>query len=164
MKFGVKPGKHLSGAGLYTILTQAASLLPLPYFLTVSGYLGIITKRGALPFLFDAGFAALPRWESLLLSLLYRKTAHELLVCFVLLAAALAFGIVMKRLLPSEGKTAVVLRVVLCVLIAADLLLRLALPGFRAVFGLPAALTGLAVRLAGLALLLADLIVAKKHP
>ena len=160
----MQSGKQLSGAGLYVILMQAASLLPLPYFLTVSGYLGVITRRGVLPFLFDAGFAALPRWESLLLSLLYRKTAHELVVCFVGLAAALAFGIIMKRLLQTEGRTAVILRIVLCALIAADLILRLALPGFREAFGLSAALTGLALRLAGLALLLADLIAAKKHP
>ena len=163
MKFGVQSGKQLSGAGLYVILMQAASLLPLPYFLTVSGYLGVITKRGVLPFLFDAGFAALPRWESLLLSLLYRNTAHELLVCFVLLAAALAFGIIMKRLLQNEGKTAVVLRTVLCGLIAADLLLRLALPGFRTAFGMPAAVVGLVIRLAMLGLLIGDLIAEKNH-
>ena len=48
MKFGVQTGKKLSGAGVYTYVFQAASLLPLPYMLIASGYTGLAAKRGVL--------------------------------------------------------------------------------------------------------------------
>ena len=164
MKFGLTSGKQRTGADLSVLIWQAVCLLPLPYLLVLSGYPGLMTKNSVLGFLFDGGMAALPRWLTLGLSYLYRLAGHELVVYFILPVLALAFGLLMKKLLRGERRTAMILRIVLCGLIAADLLLRLALPGFRTAFGLPAALTGLAVRLACLALLLTDLIVAKKNP
>ncbi|MBQ6067645.1 MAG: hypothetical protein IJK89_12595 [Clostridia bacterium] len=164
MRFGVKTGKKLSGAGVYTYVFQAVSLLPLPYMLAVSGYMGLVAKRGPLSFLFDAGFAALPRWLTLGLSALYRLTGHELVVYFILPVLALAFGIVMKKLLRGERKTAVIVRVILCAAVGVDLLLRLCLPQFRTLFGWPAAIVGFAVRLVMVGLVIADLIAEKRKP
>ena len=162
MKFGIKTGKQLSGAGIYTYVFQAVSLLPLPYMLIASGYMGLVAKRGVLPFLFDAGFAALPRWLTLALSSLYGKTAHELIVYFTLPVLALIFGIVMKKLLQGSEKTAKTVRLALGAAIVADLVLRIFTPQFHVVFGWPAALIGLAIRLAELGLLAGDLIAEKR--
>lgn len=164
MKFGVETGKKLSGAGVYTLIFQAVSLLPLPYMLVVSGYAGLVARRGLLSFLFDAGFAALPRWLTLGLSFLYGKTAHELIVYFALPVLALAFGLVMKKLLQGGEKTAATVRIVLCAAIAVDLILRIFTPQFHAAFGWPAAIVGLVIRLAMLGLLVGDLIAEKRKP
>ncbi len=158
MKFGVQTGKKLSGAGVYTYVFQAASLLPLPYLLIASGYMGLVAGRGVLSFLFDAGFAALPRWLTLALSSVYRAAGHELIVYFALPVLALAFGLVMKRLLQGSEKTEKTVRIVLCAAIVTDLILRLFTPQFHSVFGWPAALVGLVIRLAELGLLAGDLI------
>ena len=162
MKFGVNTGKKLSGAGVYTYVFQAVSLLPLPYMLVVSGYAGLVAKRGVLSFLFDAGLAALPRWLTLGLSFLYGKTAHELIVYFAVPVLALAFGLVMKKLLQSGEKTAKTVRIVLCAAIVTDLILRLFTPQFHIVFGWPAAIVGLAIRLAELSLIAGDLTAEKR--
>ena len=163
MKFGVSTGRKLSGAGVYTLVFQAVSLLPLPYMLVASGYMGLVAKRGPLTFLFDAGLAALPRWLALGLSYLYGKTAHELIVYFALPVLALVFGVVMKKLLQGSGKTAKTVRSALCASIAADLILRIFTPQFRTLFGWPAAIVGFVVRVVMLALLTGDLIAEKKH-
>ena len=162
MRFGVQTDKKLSGAGVYTYVFQVASLLPLPYLLIASGYMGLVAKRGVLSFLFDAGFAALPRWLTLGVSSLYGKTARELIVYFALPVLALAFGLVMKKLLQGGEKTAKTVRIVLCAAIAVDLILRLFTPQFHIVFGWPAAIIGLAIRLAELGLIAGDLIVERK--
>ena len=162
MKFGVQTGKKLSGAGVYTYVFQTVSLLPLPYMLIASGYMGLFAKRGVLPFLFDAGMAALPRWLTLCLSYLYGRTAHELIVYFALPVLALILGIVMKKLLQGSEKTAKTVRIVLCAAIVIDLILRIFTPQFHVVFGWPAAIVGLAVRLAELGLLAGDLIADKR--
>ena len=162
MKFGVQTGKKLSGAGVYTYVYQAASLLPLPYLLIASGYMGLVAKRGVLSFLFDAGLAALPRWLTTGLSYLYRLTGHELVVYFILPVLALAFGIVMKKLLRGERKAAAIVRVILCAAVGVDLLLRACLPQFRALFGWPSAIVGFAVRVVMLGLVIADLIAEKR--
>lgn len=161
MKFGIQTGKKLSGAGVYMYVFQAVTLLPLPYMLIASGYMGLVAKRGVLSFLFDAGFAALPRWLTLGLSYLYGKTAHELIIYFALPVLALILGIVMKKLLQGGEKTAKTVRIVLCAAIVTDLILRLFTPQFHTLFGWPAAIIGLAIRLAELGLLAGDLIAEK---
>ena len=163
MKFGIASGKTRTGADVYVLLWQAVSLLPLPYLLILSGYNGLMTKSSVLAFLFDGGAAALPRWLTLGLSFLYRQTGHELIVYFVLPVLALAFGLVMKKLLQGGEKTAKTVRIVLCAAIVTDLILRLFTPQFHTLFGWPAALIGLVIRLAELGLLAGDLIAGKKN-
>ena len=164
MKFGLTSGKQRTGADLFVLIWQVVCLLPLPYLLILSGYPGLMTKNSVLGFLFDGGMAALPRWQTLALSYLYRLSGHELAVYFILPVLALAFGLLMKKLLRGERKTAMVLRIVLCGLIAADLILRAILPQFRTLFGWPAAVVGLVIRLAMLGLVIGDLVAEKRKP
>lgn len=164
MKFGLTSGKQRTGADLFVLIWQAVCLLPLPYLLVLSGYPGLMTKNSVLGFLFDGGMAALPRWLTLALSYLYRLAGHELVVYFILPVLALAFGLLMKKLLRGERRTAMILRIVLCGLIAADLILRALLPQFRTLFGWPAAVVGLVIRLAMLGLVIGDLVAEKRKP
>ena len=118
MKFGLTSGKQRTGADLFVLIWQAVCLLPLPYLLVLSGYPGLMTKNSVLGFLFDGGMAALPRWLTLGLSYLYRLAGHELVVYFILPVLALAFDLLMKKLMRGERRTAMILRIVLCGLIA----------------------------------------------
>ena len=163
MKFGLTSGKQRTGAHIFVLIWQAVCLLPLPYMLILSGYPGLMTKNSVPAFVFDCGMAALPRWLTLGLSYLYRQTGHELIVYFILPVLALAFGLVMKKLLRRERRTAATVRVILCAAVGIDLLLRLFLPQFRTLFGWPAAIVGLVIRLAMLGLIVADFIAEKKH-
>ena len=156
MRFGVDRKNRLTGADLAVRVFQIASLLPVLYVLVACVYPAVFTTRNVLSFLFDAGVSALPRWEALALSRLYRATAGEVLVCFVLLAAALAFGLAAGKLLKGARRGRVV-RVVLAVLIALDLILRVLPTSFRFAFGVPAAVIGFVVRLGCLAMILLDL-------
>lgn len=164
MKFGLTSGKQRTGADLFVLIWQAVCLLPLPYLLVLSGYPGLMTKNSVLGFLFDGGMAALPRWLTLALSYLYRLAGHELIVYFILPVLALVFGLVMKKVLRGGQKTARMVRIVLCGLIAADLILRALLPQFRTLFGWPAAVVGLVIRLAMLGLVIGDLVAEKRKP
>ena len=164
MKFGLTSGKQRTGADLSVLIWQAVCLLPLPYLLVLSGYPGLMTKNSVLGFLFDGGMAALPRWLTLGLSYLYRLAGHELVVYFILPVLALAFGLLMKKLLRGERKTAAVLRIILCAAVVFDLILRALLPQFRTLFGWPAAIVGLVIRLAMLGLLIGDLVAEKRKP
>ena len=164
MKFGLTSGKQRTGADLSVLIWQAVCLLPLPYLLVLSGYPGLMTKNSVLGFLFDGGMAALPRWLTLALSYLYRLSGHELAVYFILPVLALAFGLLMKKLLRGERKTAAVLRIILCAVIVFDLILRALLPQFRTLFGWPAAVVGLVIRLAMLGLVIGDLVAEKRKP
>ncbi len=161
MRFGLS-GK-LTGAHVSVFAFQCASLLPLPYIITLAGYGALAARRGVLSFLFDLGCAALPRWETLALSTVYGRTGNEPLVYFIPLVLALALGLLMRGLLRKEGKTAGIVRIVLCVLIAAELVLRACSPRFAAVFGAGVSAAGFVVRLGCLALPALDLIFAKKE-
>lgn len=164
MKFGLTSGKQRTGADLSVLIWQVVCLLPLPYLLVLSGYPGLMTKNSVLGFLFDGGMAALPRWLTLGLSYLYRLAGHELVVYFILPILALAFGLLMKKLLRGERKTAMVLRIIFCAAIVFDLILRALLPQFRTLFGWPAAVVGLVIRLAMLGLVIGDLVAEKRKP
>ncbi len=162
MKFGLSSGKQRSGADLSVLIWQAVCLLPLPYLLILSGYPGLMTKNSLLAFVFDCGMAALPRWLTLGLSALYRLAGHELIVYFILPVLALAFGLLMKKLLRGGPKTAKTVRLALCAAVILDLVLRACLPQFRSLFGWPAVLVGVVIRLAMPGLLIGDLIAGKK--
>ena len=163
MKFGLTSGKQRTGAHFFVLIWQAVCLLPLPYMLILSGYPGLMTKNSVLAVVFDCGMAALPRWLTLGLSALYRLAGHELIVYFILPVLALAFGLLVKKLLRGGTKTAKAVRFVLFAAIAADLILRIFTPQFRTLFGWPAAIVGLVIRLAMLGLLIGDLIAEKNH-
>lgn len=160
MKFGLNDRKYLTGGGLYVRILQIAALLPVLYVVVAPSYPPILTQRSALSVLFDLGFSALPRWEMLGLSALYRVTASEIAVCFALLIPALAFGLAAKKLPEKHARTA---RLVCAALVAADLVLRLLPLKFNTAFGLPCAAAGFALRLGCLLLLLLDLRAAKKQ-
>lgn len=163
MKFGIGIRKALSGAGLYVMILQAASLLPALYIVVASGYMGLFAKNSVLSVLFDLGASAIPRWEALCVSLLYRLTSSEVAVHFALLGGALVFGFVSGALLNGKYRTARGARIVFAALICADLVLRLLPLHFNIAFGWPAAAVGFAVRLCCLALLLLDLRADRKN-
>lgn len=160
--FGTDIRRAISGADLYVRLYQIMSLLPVLYILVAAGHPKILTGRNVLTWLFDCGINAIPRAESLLLSWVYRQTASEIIVCFALLLAALAVGILGNRLFRDNHKTGHQTRLVFAVLIAADLLIRLLPFSWNAAFGLPASVFGFAVRIACLILIILDLRAERK--
>ena len=98
MRFGLENRKVRTGADLYVAILQIASLLPGLFLIVVPGYPSLLTRRGLLSELFRYGLAALPRAEALGLSLLYRVTASEVVVFFVMVGGALIFGLAAKKL------------------------------------------------------------------
>ena len=160
MKFGFESRKQLTGADLYIRMMQVAALLPVLYVFTAPGYPAILTQRTVLSALFDLGLSALPRGETLALSLLYRKTASEIAMYFAMLFAALAFGLAAKKLLERFPRT---FRTVCVALVGADLILRLLPFRCNMAFGLPCAIAGFVIRLICLALLLQDLRAARNR-
>lgn len=148
--------RSLTGAELYVLLFQVSSVLPLPFLFTVSGYTGLMLRRGVLSYLFDLGLCALPRWEALGLSVLYGKTGSERAVYFTMLVLALLYGLLWKRLRRNE-KATFAAAVIAAVLVAADLILRIFTFRTFAVFGLGAQIPAVILRLAGFALLVFDL-------
>jgi hypothetical protein len=160
MSFGFSEKTRMTGAGLYSRILTLTALLPALYIFIVSGYPSVITRGGILPFLCDVGAAALPRAELLFLSWLYRLTSSEIVFDFVMLALAVIFGVVSRRLL--LGKRPREVRIVFAALVAADLVLRLVPAHFNIAFGWPAAVIGFAVRLGCLVLILLDLRAGKR--
>lgn len=159
MRFGLENRKVRTGADLYVAILQIASLLPGLFLIVVPGYPSLLTRRRLLSELFRYGLAALPRAEALGLSLLYRVTASEVVVFFVMVGGALIFGLAAKKL---TGKLPRGFRIACAALIAADLVLR-ALPlHCNAVFSPAQAIVGGAVRAICLALLLLDLRAGKQ--
>ena len=160
MKFGIDVRGRLTGADLAVRIVQIAAALPMLYFVILSGWLALLTQDTPLTYLFSLGVCAVPRAVALGLSALYRQTGGEVLFSMLLVAAALAFGVVMNRLLHSErGRTA---RIVLVVLITIDLILRLLPLGFTKAFGLPCEIIAFALRAVSLTLVLLDLRAGKK--
>ena len=163
MRFSLECRKKLNGAKLYVRIFQISSLLASVYFLAVPGYMAVILKRGVITYLFDLGMSAIPRYEALGLSFLYRLTLSEILVFFVMLSIALTVGVVSDKLLERDEKTSKILHYIFIVLLTADLIFR-ALPfGFNTSFGLVVAVLSFVLRLACLALVTADLIADKRN-
>ncbi len=161
MTFGVNVRGKLTGADAAVRIFQISSLLPLPYIFLASGYQYLFTKYGLFSVLFDLGFAALPRVETLGLSALYRVTSSEIIVYFLMAALALAVGLAAKRLLRGKERRPVTVRVVWSVLIALDLVFRL-VPLPFASLPIWALVPGFLLRAACLALVLLDLRAVKK--
>ena len=161
MTFGVNVRGKFTGADAAVRIFQISSLLPLPYIFLASGYQYLFTKNGLFSALFDLGFAALPRAETLGLSALYRLSSSELAVYFLTLVLALIAGLAAKKLLTGKGRRPVDVRVIWAVLIALDLVFRLVPLPFASlpVWALAA---GFLLRAACLILILLDLRAAKK--
>ncbi len=160
MKFGIDIRGRLTGADLAVRIVQIAAGLPMLYLIILSGMPALLTQDTPLTYLFSLGMCAIPRAVALGLSALYRQTGGEVLFSMLLVAAALAFGVVMNRLLHSErGRTT---RVVLAVLIAVDLILRLLPLGFTKAFGLPCEILAFALCAVSLVLVALDLRAGRK--
>jgi len=161
MRFGLDERRFITGTGLYSRVFQITALLPAVYILLAAGYMELTTRQGPLAFLFNAGISALPRIEALALSFAYRITSSEIVVDFAVLAGGFVFGLIVKKLLFGDEKTARRTRIVLAALIGADLLIRLLPLRFNMAFGLTAAATAFAVRLCCLILIVMDLRAAR---
>ena len=160
MKFGIDIRGRLTGADLAVRIVQIAAGLPMLYLIILSGMPSLLTQKTPVTYLFCLGVCAVPRAVALGLSVLYRHTGGEVLFSMLLVAGALAFGVVMNRLLHSErGRTT---RVVLAVLIGIDLILRLLPLGFTQAFGLPCEILAFALCAVSLILVLLDLRAGKK--
>ena len=150
-----------SGTKIYVIIFQLMSLIPLVHILYASGSSTGVTAPGVTSALFDIGISALPRCETLLLSLFYRLTSSEIFVYFALAIIAFVFGVVMKKLLASK-KASKVTKYVVAALIVCDLAVR-ALPfRFNFVFGTLYYVIGLIIRLICLALVVSDIVIMRK--
>ena len=163
IRWGIHKGRELSGAGLYVLILQISSLLPLLYILVASGYTRILEEKNALSYLFETGIMALPRIETLVLSFIYRLTTKEVIVYFAFPAIALVLGIVAGKLFRKPYETAKRARFVFAVLIAADLVLRALPVGNYGSFSLPAAVIGTVIRAVCLVLLLLDIRTDRKE-
>ena len=155
--FGAPQRKSLTGAELAIRVFQVFSLLPVPYIAASSVRPATMLGEGPLAHLASLGFASVPRAEALLLSTCYRATMSEISVTAILLVAALACGIVLRRLLAKDGGSAAPVRWAYAVWLALDLALRLVPAPFNLAFGVVPEALGFAVRLACLALVLLDL-------
>ena len=162
MCFGLDWRHKRNGAEASVLVFQAMSLLPGLYIFGAAGYMALAARETLLSALFDLGMAALPRWEAAALSLLYRASGSEVAVFFALVGAALAFGLLAKKLLREKPRTALTARYVFAGLIAAELALRLLPLGVNRAFPTWAAVAGFAIRLGCLALIVLDLRAAKK--
>lgn len=156
MKFGINLRRVLTGAELAVRIFQVTTLLPLTYMLVGAGLPYLYTHRSLFSVLFELGLAGLLRAETLGLSLLYRKSGSEMAVFFVMLAIALAVGILADNILKGSDARAKRSRIVWAALIALDLLFRFVPLPFEAL-PLYAAAFGFALRLGCLALILLDL-------
>ena len=163
MKFGVNIRKKLTGAELALRLYQILSLLPALYIVAASGYMALFKTGGVVAFLCELGFVAVPRFEALALSYIYRVTSAEVAVAFGLLLTAIAAGFIGGRLLRAQQKTAVTARVAFAALWAADLVLRVLPLAFNRAFSVPALACGFVFGAAYIVLTVLDLYAYKKE-
>ena len=93
MRFGINIRNRLTGADLYVRIFQLTGLAPVLYVLVACVHPAVFTSGNVFSVLFGLGTSALPRWEALALSRLYRMSHSEVLVCAAVLVFALAFGL-----------------------------------------------------------------------
>ena len=157
VEFGIDIRRKLTGADLYVRILQICSLLPLPYIFLARSHPPILSTRNLFSVLFDTGVCTLPRVEAFALSWLYRQTLSEVAVYFVILAIALALGIIAGRILRGDPEASIRFHKVIAVLIALDLVIRVIPIKANIAFGIPFAAIGLAVRAICLYLVIRDL-------
>lgn len=164
MKFGLTIRRGLCGATLAVYILELSALLPVLYILSVPGYPAVVTGRNVLSFACELGLGLLPRLGFWALSLLYRRTLSETAVCFTLLLAALILGVLADNALRRGAVPGRRLRVVMCALIAADLLVRLFPLSFNRALSTAPSLTAVVVLGGCFVLILLDLLSGKKKP
>ena len=157
IQFGVNERKVITGAMLYLRIFQVASLLPLPYIFLIGVYPSVIAGENLWSILFDLGLCTIPRWEALLLSLVYRLTLNEILIYFILLVAAFVGGVILKKLLSGPKTRAICIRKILSIVIFFDLVLRLLPFSFNDSYPWYFVVIGCLVRIACLIFLILDL-------
>ena len=163
MRFGINIRNRLTGTDLYVRIFQLTGLAPVLYVLVACVHPAVFTSENVFSVLFRLGMSALPRWEALGLSRLYRMSHSEVLVCAAVLVFALIFGLAAGRLLKGGRGKARAVRVVVAVLIVLDLAVRVLPLPFRFSFGIPAAVFGFVIRLGCLALVLGDLMADRRN-
>ena len=163
MRFGVNVRNRLTGADLYVRLFQLTGLAPVLYVLVACVHPAVFTSENVFSVLFRLGMSALPRWEALGLSQLYRMSHSEVLVCTAVLVFALIFGLAAGRLLKGGRGKACAVRVMLAVLIVLDLAVRVVPLPFQFSFGVPAAVFGFVIRLGCLAIVVGDLMADRRN-
>ena len=163
MRFGINIRNRLTGTDLYVRIFQLTGLAPVLYVLVACVHPAVFTSENVFSVLFRLGMSALPRWEALGLSRLYRMSHSEVLVCAAVLVFALIFGLAAGRLLKGGRGKARAVRVVVAVLIVLDLAVRVLPLPFRFSFGIPATVFGFVIRLGCLALVLGDLMADRRN-
>ena len=163
MRFGINIRNRLTGTDLYVRIFQLTGLAPVLYVLVACVHPAVFTSENVFSVLFRLGMSALPRWEALGLSRLYRMSHSEVLVCAAVLVFALIFGLAAGRLLKGGRGKARAVRVVVAVLIVLDLAVRVLPLPFRFSFGIAAAVFGFVIRLGCLALVLGDLMADRRN-
>ena len=162
-EFGFNDRKKLTGAGLAVLVMQISSLLPLLYIILFDGYPAVITRDDIVSWLFDLGITVIPRWEALMLSVVYRRYLSELAVYFLLAGIAFLYGIAAGKLLKSDSGKAALFRKILIVLLGLDLVIRVLPFRFNRAFGMPFAISSFLIRLGCLVLVLNDFRAAGKR-
>ena len=163
MRFGINIRNRLTGTDLYVRIFQLTGQAPVLYVLVACVHPAVFTSENVFSVLLRLGMSALPRWEALGLSRLYRMSHSEVLVCAAVLVFALIFGLAAGRLLKGGRGKARAVRVVVAVLIVLDLAVRVLPLPFRFSFGIPAAVFGFVIRLGCLALVLGDLMADRRN-
>lgn len=157
IRFGIQHRKVINGATLYLRIFQVAALFVLPYIFLINIYPAVITGHNIWSVLFELGLVSIPRAEALLLSFIYRLTLNEIIVYFIPLVIAFVYGLILNRLLDGPEKRAVLVRKILIILIALDLVLRLLPFRFNYSFAWYFVVAGCLVRAACLIFLILDL-------
>ena len=163
VQFGLKLTKRITGADICVYIQQFAAMLPVFYVCIASGYMATLTHRTVFSVLFDVGLSALPRALVFGISKLYVLAKSELLFCILILAYALALGLIANRLFHIKRDRSRIAHFVFIVLIAVDLVLRLLPFEFNRTFGTAPAIIGFVLQLASLVLLVFDLIADRKR-
>lgn len=163
MRFGVHLKKKLTGTDLYVHVMQVVSIFPVLYLVYAPGYMPLFRQKGFLTRVFEFGCSALPRIETYLISLLYRLSFSEPAVSFAFPVAALAFGLIMNKLLHEKYAASRNTRFVLAALVAVDLVLRLLPLHFNEVFPQAVDIAAFVLRFICLALITIDLIVDSRE-
>lgn len=157
VQFGLKLIRKITGADISVYIQQFAAILPVLHISLAAGYMALLARSTVSSFLFDVGVSTLPRAVVFGISRLYGLVKSELLLCFLILAYALALGLIAHRLFHIKRERSRVCHWIFIALIACDLVLRLMPFEFNRTFGVAPAIIGFVLNLAGLVLLVLDL-------
>ena len=162
VQFGLKLVKKITGADIHVYIQQFAAILPVLHISLSAGYMALLARSTVSSFMFDVGASTLPRAVVFGISRLYGLAKSELLLCFLILAYALALGLIAYRLFRLKRERSRVAHWIFIALIAFDLVLRLMPFEFNRTFGVAPAIIGFVLNLGGLVLFVLDLIADRR--